>query len=543
MAPEPAEYRNTELFFGVVAPVGTDLGPLSSTLAAHLGKFRYQLLPMRLSDFLREERVAATHGVRLRTTSEFARITSLMDAGNELRRLAAMNDVLARYAASDVSRRRGADAAFLPSTAHVLLTVKRPEEVSTLRRIYGPGFFLLGVYTPEDERLRYLQEEKEMSLAQASSLIERDEDEGLANGQRTRATFQLADVFFRLDPTDQGGFQKEVRRFVDLAFGHPFMTPKREEQAMFLAHAASLRSADLSRHVGAVIVSPNGELLATGANDVPRYGGGAYWPGPEDQRDYVLGKDSNKVAIEEILDEIANRLAPKGAREEREAIKGKLRGSRLDDLTEFGRIVHAEMDAITSCGRKGLSPRGGKMFVTTFPCHNCAKHIVASGILEVEYIEPYPKSRAQELHGDSISVDAPAKGKVSFLPYVGVAARRYVDLFSMKLSTGWPMERKAKNGIDKIDFKRRLANPRVPLLPVSYIDHELKAGIDVLRIIQKGADNGEENSRRQKRRDPEAGILDASPAQRSRSRSVAGVETRRNSRAAGRGKTKRTARG
>ncbi|MDN3612645.1 hypothetical protein QWZ16_23945 [Vibrio ostreicida] len=29
--------------------------------------------------------------------------------------------------------------------------------------------------------------------------------------------------------------------------------------------------------------------------------------------------------------------------------------------------------------------------VRLFPCHNCAKHIVASGIKRVVYVEPYPK--------------------------------------------------------------------------------------------------------------------------------------------------------
>lgn len=538
MASDSVEYQNTELFFGVVAPVGTDLTPLLSTLSTHLTKFRYQTLQIRLSDFLRHEEGANRHGVRIRATPEIARITSLIDAGNQLRRLAGMNEVLALHAASDVNRRRNGND-FLPSTAHVLLTLKRPEEITTLRRIYGPGFFLLGLYTTEEERLRYLMEEKEMTEEQAARLIERDEEEGLRYGQRTRAAFHLSDVFFRLDPNDIGVFQKEVQRFVDLVFGHPFVTPKREEQAMFLAHAASLRSADLSRHVGAVIVSKHGELLATGANDVPRYGGGAYWPGPEDQRDHVLGRDSNKVAIEDILTEIVDKLAPKGRRDDREAIRQKLVNIRLNDLTEFGRIVHAEMDAITSCARKGISPRGGKMYVTTFPCHTCAKHIVATGILEVEYIEPYPKSRAQQLHGDSISVDTPTKGKVHFLPYVGVAARRYVDLFSMKLSTGWPLKRKAPNGVDKFDFKRRLANPRVPLLPISYIDHEIRAANDVLGIIQGGGKHGEGNGGQQKDATQRARIPRTSRAKRSPGGTVASVETRRKSHAGRTRKAKR----
>src|SRR3954464_15400320 len=99
-------------------------------------------------------------------------------------------------------------------------------------------------------------------------------------------------------------------------------------------------------------------------------------------------------------------------------------------------MVHAEMEAIASCARVGVSPRNGVMYTTTFPCHNCAKHIVAAGIRAVQYVEPYPKSRALELHNDSIAVENPQPGKVLFNPFVGISARRYVDLFSMQLSSG-----------------------------------------------------------------------------------------------------------
>jgi deoxycytidylate deaminase len=73
------------------------------------------------------------------------------------------------------------------------------------------------------------------------------------------------------------------------------------------------------------------------------------------------------------------------------------------DITEFGRPVHAEMEAILSCARIGISPKMGTLYCTTFPCHNCAKHIVAAGIKRVVYVEPYPKSKAEKLHSDSLN--------------------------------------------------------------------------------------------------------------------------------------------
>lgn len=42
-------------------------------------------------------------------------------------------------------------------------------------------------------------------------------------------------------------------------------------------YLSSLRSADLSRQVGAVI-SKDRNIISTGANDIPKFGGGQYWP-------------------------------------------------------------------------------------------------------------------------------------------------------------------------------------------------------------------------------------------------------------------------
>lgn len=53
--------------------------------------------------------------------------------------------------------------------------------------------------------------------------------------------------------------------------------------------------------------------------------------------------------------------------------------------------------------------REATLYSTTYPCHGCAKHIVAAGISEVVYYEPYPKSRALALHDDSIQEDTRAE--------------------------------------------------------------------------------------------------------------------------------------
>jgi deoxycytidylate deaminase len=156
---------------------------------------------------------------------------------------------------------------------------------------------------------------------------------------------------------------------------------------MFLAFSASLRSADLSRQVGAVVTQGD-EVISTGANDCPKAGGGLYWPefqeaskSIEDRgrgRDYTRGVDANRAEQNEIIDEILKHDALTGV--DQTKLRTALESSRVRDITEFGRVVHAEMEALLCCARNHLSTRGGVLFCTTFPCHNCAKHIVAAGI-------------------------------------------------------------------------------------------------------------------------------------------------------------------
>jgi len=158
--------------------------------------------------------------------------------------------------------------------------------------------------------------------------------------------------------------------------------------------------------------------------------------------------------------------------------RNALEGSLLSDITEYGRAVHAEMEAILSCVRSGVTTRGAHLFSTTFPCHNCAKHIVGAGLMEVQYVEAYPKSMASPLHSDAIFWEEEAvsgeepRGRVVFKHYVGVGPRRYLDLFSLALSSGRRVKRKKDGQI--FPWSPTTAEPRVP---------SEKASIDVERLV------------------------------------------------------------
>jgi cytidine deaminase len=135
------------------------------------------------------------------------------------------------------------------------------------------------------------------------------------------------------------------------------------------------------------------------------------------------------------------------------------KGSRVRSLIEFGAAVHAEMAAIDDAACRGASIRGGTMYVTTFPCHLCTRHIIAAGLLEVRYIEPYPKSLAADLYPGEIDIEPsdnagiPGGGeKVAFAPFLGVAPRQYLRLFRSPVR---------KDGKGKITaFVRHTAQPR-----------------------------------------------------------------------------------
>ena len=113
--------------------------------------------------------------------------------------------------------------------------------------------------------------------------------------------------------------------------------------------------------------------------------------------------------------------------------------SRVMDIIEFGRIIHAEMSAITDAARLGKSLAAARLFCTTFPCHLCAKHIVSAGIERVTYLEPYPKSHARDLHPDAITF-SPAESSVKalFEPFIGISPRRYRNIFEKRKQVlGW----------------------------------------------------------------------------------------------------------
>jgi deoxycytidylate deaminase len=277
-----------------------------------------------------------------------------------------------------------------------------------------------------------------LSESDLVKVLGRDESEGLPYGQNVRAAIEMADFFVRNDGSNGIKVDRAIARFLEVIFATNLHTPSRDELAMHAAKSAASASACLSRQVGAVVVSKDGEIIGTGANDVPKFGGGLYseQDGDDDHRCWkwkagICHNDSRKT---QLLDSIVSALRIEGVLKASSSADPRelVRAAGIKDLIEFSRSVHAEMEAIISVARSGRGGLiGATLYSTTFPCHSCARHIVASGIHRVVYVEPYPKSLAIDLHDDAVSTDEKDMGKkVVFLQYEGVAPRSFLRLFS-----------------------------------------------------------------------------------------------------------------
>ena len=56
----------------------------------------------------------------------------------------------------------------------------------------------------------------------------------------------------------------------------------------------------------------------------------------------------------------------------------------MGEETKYPYVVHAELNAVLNAN--GRDPRGSKLYVALFPCNECAKAIIQSGVKEVYYL-------------------------------------------------------------------------------------------------------------------------------------------------------------
>ena len=113
-----------------------------------------------------------------------------------------------------------------------------------------------------------------------------------------------------------------------------------DEYFMGIAMLAARRSKDPNTQVGACIVSQDNIIISTGYNGMPKGCSDDVFPWDR--------KGENEAA------------------------------------TKYPYVVHAELNAILNASGRDL--RGSRIYVALFPCNECAKSIIQSGIKEVMYL-------------------------------------------------------------------------------------------------------------------------------------------------------------
>jgi dCMP deaminase len=156
-----------------------------------------------------------------------------------------------------------------------------------------------------------------------------------------------------------------------------FQRPSWDEMFMIHAILSAVRSSCLVRRCGAVIVKDK-RIIASGYNGAP--------PGVETCLDTGVCFYQNLA----FLDSENNVGKYEDLKEQRK---------------EFCIVVHAEKNAIAQCSVHGVSPVGGSMYITNFPCPGCVRDaIIPNGIKKIFIWKDYLRNilLTKDEHGVSM---------------------------------------------------------------------------------------------------------------------------------------------
>lgn len=442
--------------FAIIAPLGTNIDLIQELFASEIESYKYVLTVVKFTDLLKR----FPQKLDVKYDNKFNRYKKYIKAGNTIVELTEQKDILAIGAVT---------SAFESSNKQIsnknyckfFRQIKRPQEIEFLKQVYKDRIKFIGCYTPKEVRIeKIIDELRETNRdlvenelrSQALNLIGIDENEkNTEGGQRFLDCYPKSD--FIIDCTSRETIKNSIERLLESFFGYHYISPTPEEYGLSIANLVSARSTDLSRQVGAAIIDDDNIVISLGCNEVPKAFGGTYWDNDKsDKRDHQKGFDSNAKVKSDIIREVLSRLQKDWLKDEYKEMSsedlelkslakdGPLQDAMIDNLIEFGRMVHAEMNAITDAARVGRSLKNSTLYCTTMPCHLCAKHIVASGIKKVVYLQPYHKSLVEELYPDSIAINNHDHKKVLFEPFRGITPNSYQQVFQKEY------KRKGKNG-------------------------------------------------------------------------------------------------
>lgn len=66
--------------------------------------------------------------------------------------------------------------------------------------------------------------------------------------------------------------------------------------------------------------------------------------------------------------------------------------------------VHAEQNCIADCAKRGVNTFGSHAYITHYPCINCYKILVASGVEKIFYLEDYKNNPVVEQINKNLNI-------------------------------------------------------------------------------------------------------------------------------------------
>jgi len=512
----PSDDRG-EIVIGLVKAMGTDLDIAISTLTKQLELYGWEPRVIRLFDESWELR-RTSYELFGPTNESFIEYPSSywrdhrhgMERGAWARAFTRQFDTLARDAMAGIQRERDPSR----NQVFILRSLMHDHEVNLLRDVYGKRFFTIAAYEPYPRRLGSLIKTLQM---REPGIADQDARNAAADLMWSEAhsprqsiniakTFQRADVF--LDSNRTEATRKAIERFTAYLFSYPFGTPTVDEYGMSIAWQARYASDALSRSVGAAALDPRtGRLLAATANGTPRPPMHGPWPdndtskdqpdnssAKEDYREHLIGRDSSDRKRWEVFVDTIDRLKDVGLLDKDVdpqklyASEPAIRAMKQFDSISYGSTIHAEAHLIASAASSRTSLRGATLYVTTYPCHECTRLIIQSGVERVLFIEPYPKSLAADLYPRQIVERDQAKDakamhlKVRFEPFVGIAPTRFTDLFSFEPRKATDTAASDRQGLsgDRVAWPSNRHRVRPSILPALHLTRAAGAAVALL---------------------------------------------------------------
>ncbi len=207
---------------------------------------------------------------------------------------------------------------------------------------------------------------KSLKIAKKLAVLKKSDIKNLVSSEieiimpNEDVSFALAEKYFK---NKKVKYENVFLRWDKIISTAEFVIPEKRKKTSDLAHKQMLakafeeagKSSDWWRRIGAVVTNSRGEILIVSHNRHI----------PTDYHLYTFGDPRSNFNA----------------------------GQSIDICT----AIHGEADVIAKAAKQGVSLNNCSIYVTTFPCPNCARLIGEAGINKVYYSNGYSRLDAEEV--------------------------------------------------------------------------------------------------------------------------------------------------